>query len=260
MTTNANTPRNIKSAGAVLGAAVLLAGAGFIAGRGSAPRTSTAGGPGAAPPASSGPARTGGPAGRPYAGLRLVDGVPVGYPRTRSGALSAAANYTAAFGSPAVLTASGRGRLARTVEPAGVPSDVRERLAQAPKSALLAGLERDRAAGRPMVLQAVPITVKPVGPYTPGETKVAVYAATYVAGSENTATVGHGTVYLTLVWAGGDWKLRSIINRPETGPVPAGYEAPPDGWQPGPDGNLVDASEQVRDAMSGGTVPTYVVP
>lgn len=259
MTTNANTPRNAKTAAAVLGAGVLLAGAGFVAGRGTAPDAEAAGHP-AAEATSAAPVRTSGPAGSRAAGLRRVNGVPVGYPRTRSGALSAAANYTAAFGSAAVLTASGRENLARAVEPAGAASDVRQQLAQAPKSSLLAGLARDRAAGRPMVLQAVPITVKPVGSYDPNTTKVAVYAATYVAGSENTATVGHGTAYVTLIWSRGDWKLRSIINRPETGPVPAGYDAPPDGWQPGPGGNLVDASEQVRDAMSGGTVPTYVVP
>lgn len=240
--------------------AVVLAGAGFAAGRGSAPHSPDAGRPAAA--AAPSPVRTGDPAAgsAPVGGLRRVNGVPVGYPHTASGALSAAANYTAAFGSPAVLTASGREGLARAVEPAGAASDVRKQLAEAPSSDLLAGLARDRAAGRPMVLQAVPVSVKPVGPYSPNVTKAAVYAATYAAGSENTATVGHGTAFVSLIWWRGDWKLQSIINRPETGPVPAGYAAPPDGWQPGPDGNLVDASEQVRDAMNGGTVPTYVVP
>lgn len=260
MITNANTPRKAKTAAAVLGAGVLLAGAGFIAGRGTTPQTSTARGPGAGPSASPAPERTDRPADPPYAGLRRVNGVPVGYPHTRSGALSAAANYTAAFGSPAVLTAAGRDGLARAVEPAGAASNVRQQLAEAPKSGLLAGLARDRAAGRPMVLQAVPITVKTVGAYGPATTEAAVYAATYVAGSENTATVGHSTAFVTVIWWRGDWKLKAIVNRPETGPVPAGYDAPPDGWQPGPGGNLVDASEQVRDAMSGGTVPTYVVP
>lgn len=256
------THTNMKTVAAVLGTAVLLAGAGFVAGRGSAPRTTVTGRPSAAATSAPGPGRTGGPTARPdgAAGLRLMNGVPVGYPHNRSGLLSAAANYTAVFGSPAVLTASGRDGLARAIEPAGVENEVRQRLAEAPRSDLLSGLDRDRRAGRPMVLQTVPLTLKMIGPYDPDTAKVAVYAATYVAGSENTATVGHGTAFVTLIWWRGDWKLRSIVNRPETGPIPAGYAAPPNGWQPGPNGNLVDASEQVRDAMSSGAVPTYVVP
>jgi len=250
---------NVKAAVAVIGAGVVLAGVGFVAGRGSASRTAAAGRPGAVAPA---PGRTGALADHlcRTGGPRLVSGVPVGYPRTRSGVLSAAANYTAAFGSALVLTASGRDGLARAVEPAGLGNEVRTRLAQAPKSRLLAGLDADRRAGRPMVLQTVPLRLRVLGSYGPARSRVAVYAATYVAGSQSTATVGHGTEVLDLVWWRGDWKLRSITNRPETGPIPAGYDAPPNGWQPGPGGNLVDASEQVRDAMSGGAVPTYVVP
>lgn len=259
--TNANIPRSVKAAVAVFAAAALLAGGGFVAGRGSAvhvtstERSGAAATPAPAPDRSEDPARRSATSG----GLRLVDGVPVGYPHSRSGALSAAANYTAAFGSPAVLTKTGRKGLARAVEPTGVDNEVRRRLAEAPKSTLLAGLDDDRRAGRPMVLQSVPLALKVVGRYDPSTTKVAVYAATYVAGSENTARVGHGTAFVTLIWWRGDWKLRAIVNRPETGPIPAGYAAPPNGWQPGPGGNLVDASQQVRDAMSGGTVPTYVV-
>jgi hypothetical protein len=188
-----------------------------------------------------------------------VNGVPVGYPHTRSGALSAAANDTAAFGSPAVLTAAGRDGLLDAVTVRGQDGQPRAQLGQAPKSAMLAGLARDRANGVPFVLRAVPLTVRLAGSYDPAAVRAQVYAATYVAGSESTATIGHGMASVALAWRDGDWKLTAISTRPQVGPIPAGYVAPEDGWQPG-NGNLVDVSEQVRDAMSGGAVPTYVVP
>jgi hypothetical protein len=261
-TRTTSTTSRARTTAAIIGAAA-LAGIAFVAGRGTAPSGPGIGHEGRVVPVPGTPApgRTAGPdvGSAGPRGLRLVNGVPVGYPHTASGALSAAANYTAAFGSPAVLTAKGRAGLLTAVTVAGRNGQPRAQLDQAPKSAMLDGLARDQASGARFVLRAVPLTVRLAGPYDPATVHAQVYAATYVAGSENTATIGHGLAAVALVWRDGDWKLTSILNRPQVGPIPAGYVAPEDGWQPGT-GNLVDVSEQVRDAMSGGAVPTYVVP
>jgi len=81
-----------------------------------------------------------------------------------------------------------------------------------------------------------------------------------VAGSEATATIGHGRASLVLTWRDGDWKLTVFTNHPQVGPIPAGYLAPENGWQPGDGKNLADVSGDIRDTIVSGTAPRYVVP
>lgn len=178
---------------------------------------------------------------------------------TASGALSAAANDVAALGSSGIVTPAGRAALIRHLAAPDDDTAVRAALRAAASSPLVHGLSRDAHDGVPFVLRTVPIALDFADAYHPDHVTVRVYEATYVAGSQATAGVGHGRATIELVWAGEGWKVTGVTNRPQTGPIPAGYLAPDNGWQPGDGDNLADVSQHVRTMLTSGKAPHYVV-
>lgn len=254
------TSRNRQIAG--VGVALLLFGGGVLLGHSTTSGSATAA---TRTTTTTNPTGTPTPAPASGAGLgasRVVSGIPVGYPDTRSGALSAAANYTAATGSPATLTASGRSAVLAAIAAPASATAVGSQLASA-SSSMLDQMRTDQASGTPFVFQTVPLALKVAGAYSPANVTVDVFAVGYLASSTTTAAEGYEQGTLQLAWTAGDWKLVSYnTTGSTTGPEPTGYNAPDSGWTPANGESLYQTSSDFRTAMggSGEVVPSYVVP
>lgn len=174
---------------------------GLLIGRASAPSS----GPGAT---AGRPATAGVPGVGPGG---VANGIPVGYERTALGAAQAAGNYLSALGGRLALDPV---RLRAALDLVAEPSS-RARLEQGLSASLdtaetLWGMRTAAQQGKQVVLTQTPIAYK-VDSYTPDEATVRVWQVLNV-GVENrqrlTAFFGIGSA--TLVWQGGDWRLRNI--------------------------------------------------
>ncbi|MFE7194501.1 hypothetical protein [Kitasatospora sp. NPDC057541] len=213
-----------------------------------------------APPPAASP--SGGSAGGGIGPARVVSGVPVGYQHTRSGALSAAANYSSAMGSRAILTPEGRAGIVSAIAAPDAADQIRKQLDRA-DSTSLDQLRTDVSSKVAFGFGSVPIALKLDGGELPenatGAT-VNVYAVNFIASSTATAAGGYGQATVRLAWVNEDWKLVSFTTTSVPGPVPVGYYAPSTGWQPADGSSLYDISSAFRRTMTDGTVPSYVIP
>ncbi|MFD8705890.1 hypothetical protein ACFV1W_25345 [Kitasatospora sp. NPDC059648] len=216
-----------------------------------------------APPAPA-PAMDGASAPAATAGLgpaRVVSGVPVGYRHDRGGALSAAANYASAIGSPRVLTPEGRAGIVSAIAAPDAAAAISQQLDKSASGATFDQLRTDQAGKIPFGLASIPIALKLDGPGEPGDTAtVQVYAVTYVASSTATAAGGYGQATVRLSWTGGDWRLTGYTAISTTGPVPTNFYSPSTGWLPVDGSSLYDVSAGFRRTLTEGTVPAYVIP
>ncbi len=157
-----------------------------------------------------------------------VDGVGVGWPRSRAGAVAAATGYLTGVssrsyvGDPAV-----RGRIVRAIV---APDQVDTILSQPGGSGAV-----DRGAGeggsyaaavaapRSSAWRYVPVGYR-VDSYNSDRAAVQVWAVQVTAAVGSAAvpaTAVWGTTTVPLAWAGGDWKLDVAGMRGQPGPTPA---------------------------------------
>ncbi len=152
-----------------------------------------------------------------------VDGVGVGWPRSRAGAVAAATGYLSGVSSRAYFgDRSVRGRIVRAIV---APDQVGTVLAQprgsdpgerGPYAAAL-------AAPRSSAWRYVPVGYR-VESYSGDRAGVQVWAVQVTAAVGSAAvpaTAVWGTTTVPLVWAGGDWKLDVAGMRGHAGPTPA---------------------------------------
>jgi len=176
----------------------------------------------------------GGPAAARPGSLQLVAGVPVGYPHTDAGAVSAATNYAIAYGGPAMFVPAQRRIIVdATTDPATRAAQQVQQTALYSATADKFGLDqqgRPTAPGVEFVARELPVGARLVA-YTPDTAVVAVWEDGLVglAGTETTRPVqeGWGTTTVTLRWAAGDWKWTAGSFTP--GPTPiTGVQTPSD--------------------------------
>jgi hypothetical protein len=151
---------------------------------------------------------------------RVVDGVGVGYARSREGAVAAATNYVKVLASPLIFD-PGRRRAAirRLAAPDAVERLERAYDASTPRVAEGLFLPPDGGtAGTQVLLMAAPVSYH-VDAYSADRATVSIWQTT-VAGSGGGAPPlqAWGTTTVTLRWTGGDWKQVSATSR--AGPVP----------------------------------------
>ncbi|MFI9366104.1 hypothetical protein ACIG5E_34395 [Kitasatospora sp. NPDC053057] len=238
--------------------AVALFGGGVALGHSTTSSESAKTSPAPAPPAST---PNGATTASGIGPARVVAGVPVGYPHSKSGALSAAANYAAAIGSPRVLTPEGRTGIVSAIAAPASAAALQQQLDRSASGATYDQLRTDQNGKVPFGLASVPISLQLDGPGEPGDTAtVQVYAITYVASSTATAAGGYGRATVKLAWTGGDWKLTDFSAVSTTGPISTNYYAPSTGWLPVDGSSLYDVSSGFRRTLTEGTVPGYVVP
>ena len=164
-------------------------------------------------------------AGAPAAGATwTAAGVPVGYPRTRDGAVAAMAAYGQALADPrvqlddrrrrAVAAAVGTERYARSLQDA-------EAVFAARRSGAVGQALRPGARA---VFLAVPVAFRVVS-YDDHEAVIRSWGVAIAAsdtGLQPRASWGMTTT--TALWLQGDWKVERVVSRP--GPVPAGVGQP----------------------------------
>lgn len=151
-----------------------------------------------------------------------------GYSDTQNGAESAAANYVAAYGSEAMMTAGSRHQLVHQIADPSIETNLQQQLDQA--FALAAqgfGLDKDGNAptGQNFVSRAVPFGTS-LANYSGAKATVAVWtnmiAGTAGQGSTHPVSETWSTVTLNLTWVNGDWKWSSFTQADGPTPVPAG--------------------------------------
>ena len=164
-------------------------------------------------------------AGAPAAGAtRTAAGVPVGYPRTRDGAVAAMAAYGQALADPrvqlddrrrrAVAAAVGTERYARSLQDA-------EAVFAARRSGAVGQALRPGARA---VFLAVPVAFRVVS-YDENEALIRSWGVAIVASDTGLQPrASWGTTTTTASWQQGDWKVERVVSRP--GPVPAGLGKP----------------------------------
>jgi hypothetical protein len=151
---------------------------------------------------------------------RVVDGVGVGYARSREGAVAAATNYVKVLTSPIIFDQERRRAAIRRL----AAPDAVERLQAAYDSSAprVAGSlllpEGGGTAGTRVLLMAAPVSYH-LDSYDPDSAKVSIWQTT-VAGTSGGAPPlqAWGTTTVTLRWTDGDWKQVSATSR--AGPVP----------------------------------------
>lgn len=173
---------------------------GFLIGRASAPTQSV--------PAPV-PAQGGG------AGTRA--GVPVGFPRTPTGAATAVAAYQRSFASPAILRP---GVLRRRIEAVATPDYVDEMLAaNSPGEQRIASgpIGVGLAKGLQTLYAAVPVGYR-IESFSPQRARILTWGFTLLGAATVEPAAYFGITHTLLLWSEGEWKIAET--RAGFGPTP----------------------------------------
>lgn len=202
--------------GAVIFAVVLLIGVLLTRCEGGGqPDTTAATGPAAKPTTQAGGSGTGSRA------RTVKDGVPVGYPRSRQGAVAAAVNYQVARSSPGYFTdAALRRQVLQTVmATSSLPSQLEQD--NQGTAALLRALGVTTQTAPDMVMRSAPLGTR-VDAYTTETATVDVWMSEVVGvprdNSPMPVSATWSTYTLILQWQSGDWKAAAI--KRSDGPTP----------------------------------------
>jgi hypothetical protein len=179
-----------------------------------------------APPADAPPVLRPAPAtGPPGLGAaRTVAGVPVGYPRTREGAVAAMAAYGHALADPRIqLDDRRRDAVAAAVGTERYAQSLRD--AEAVFASRRAGpVGQALRPGARAVFLAVPIAYRMLS-YDDSTAVIKSWGVAITASDTGLSPqASWGTTTTTAVWKRGDWKVDEVSSRP--GPAPAGADAP----------------------------------
>ncbi len=147
-----------------------------------------------------------------------VNGVPVGYERSREGAVAAALNYATVLARPEFITDAGR--RADILEAVATPEAAQRYgredytgLAQTP-------VYRATREGKPSVWQTTPLGYRVEG-YTEDEARVFTWSMAIVGAGRASPVATFGTGSRRLVWRDGDWKFAGDVGSTRSGPTPA---------------------------------------
>jgi hypothetical protein len=236
-------PRRVGSGGGLgLVAALLLGLVLFVGGlavgralRTPAPQAAAAPPATAAPQVTAPPASAGAVAAAPSATgaavdkvgpTRVVQGVPVGYARSREGAIAAATNYATVLSSPLILDPDRRHKAIDVLADPGARAALQRSFDQAvPLIAKGLHVPAGATAADQVVLRAIPVGWR-LEQYDGRTARVAIWA-TGIGGSINGTPVqeGWGVTTIRLRWTGGDWKELGATTT--AGPVPLADEQTP---------------------------------
>ena len=197
---------NVRLIAAIVGVALLL-GIAFYLGRASVPTGHA--GSAATPATSSGAGAT-----------RTENGVPVGYPRSQSGSVAAATNYTRFLGGPLILQPeAARAALTTLAAPEAKDKLLKE------FEGNLAGIQNgsqlitNAARGVKVAVGSYPLAYH-VNNYSSTVAEVSIWSMAVLAEDGQLApTQAWDTITVDLEWTNGDWKITSDGTSP--GPVPA---------------------------------------
>ncbi|HKE99393.1 MAG TPA: hypothetical protein VKG45_10740 [Actinomycetes bacterium] len=156
---------------------------------------------------------------------RVANGVPVGYARTRAGAIAAATNYVAVLSDERSLDAGWRDQAIQIIAAPDAAAALRR--SAATNATLLSRVLRLPAKpdGVAVLLRVIPVGAR-VERYDENSATVSIWQ-TSLGGSTNGAPVQQawGTTRVTLRWVGDDWKQVSASTA--VGPTPLADDALP---------------------------------
>lgn len=149
---------------------------------------------------------------------RSVDGIPVGYERSRQGAAAAALAYATALARPEFITDATR----RTeILDAIATPDVARRYERRDYSAIAqTPVYRATREGKPSVWQTTPLGYR-VERYTGADAEVFTWSMAITGAGRTLPVAAFGTGARRLVWQDGDWKFAGDVGRAQDGPTPA---------------------------------------
>lgn len=152
---------------------------------------------------------------------RTVDGVPVGYERSRGGAVAAALNYGRVSARPEFVTDPGRRmEILRTLATPEAARRYEKQGAAALASLAETPLYRATREGTPTIWQTTPLGYR-VERYSDDEAVVMAWSVgTFGVGDAPPRAI-FGSDTARLRWRDGDWKLAGDAGREEQGPTPA---------------------------------------
>ncbi|WP_068899948.1 hypothetical protein [Planomonospora sphaerica] len=214
------------------------------------PATAGAAGPSGAPAI----AATGAPP--PAAAAPASPTTPTSTADRHKSALAAAARAVALIGSPHLLSADGRAWLVRVLAAPAHRPQLRALLEREASAPSMVALRDDAERGVRYGLRTVPVALRAEQVHARQAT-VTVFAALYLAGSAQPATLGHGLTRVELTWTAVGWRVRTYRSSAAIGPIPAGYTPPDGGWRPANGDNLILLSEQLRELLSDSAAPDY---
>ena len=158
---------------------------------------------------------------------RVANGVPVGYPRTKDGAVAAATNYYLVLSSPLILDdAKRREAIATLAAPQAAAALKRQYDQAAPRLRRMLAVEE----GAQVLLRSVPIGFR-VDRFDDSTAEVTIWAAGLVGSSAQAGGTGApvrenwGVSTITLAWVEGDWKQVRLREQRPLVPL-AGGQAP----------------------------------
>ncbi|MEU1084160.1 hypothetical protein ABZ368_28675 [Streptomyces sp. NPDC005908] len=159
-------------------------------------------------------------------------GVPAGFPHTRQGAESAAANYAVTLVSADILKPDRRAEIVRQVFVTDKQASLEDRFDKAYTKEFLNSIGLDEngnaAPGEAYVSRTMPIGTK-VTSYSDTAAAVDVWCSGVfgTAGEKTTNPVTSDwfTIALQLRWADGDWKVDSFAQKDGPAPVPGDDKA-----------------------------------
>lgn len=150
---------------------------------------------------------------------RSVDGVPVGYARTRAGAVAAATNFVAVLSSPAMLNDAQRAMAVRRMATEQFAPRLLEQTEAANRQLAAGPLGTGLRQGDATVFQGAQLGYQLVG-FSHDRATVSVWSVAIIANTGAvTPQVGWQTNTFELAWQDADWRLDGYRGRP--GPTPA---------------------------------------
>jgi hypothetical protein len=159
---------------------------------------------------------------------RVVAGVPVGYARSRQGAVAAATNYTVVIGSPTLLDPDARqAALKAMAGPSADPASL-NKLSEASDQVVKAlGLPPDglsEEARSEVAFRTIPVAWK-LEQYDNSAAAVAIWTTGFIGTAKLPAQETWGVFRVQLRWVDGDWRYADSAS--EAGPIPAPDQRPP---------------------------------
>jgi hypothetical protein len=161
---------------------------------------------------------------QPTAGVgptRTVDGISVGYERSREGAVAAALAYATALARPEFITDEAR----RSAILDAVATPEAARRSERRDYSAIARLPVYRASreGRASVWQTTPLAYR-LGAYSGDDAQVSIWSMAITGAGAGSPVVAFGTGALRLTWRDGDWKFAGDVGVDEDGPTPVPLE------------------------------------
>ena len=150
-----------------------------------------------------------------------VNGIPVGYERSREGAAAAALAYATALARPEFITDAAR--RSAILEAVATPEAARRSERRDYSAIAELPVYRATRQGAPSVWQTTPLAYR-LGAYSGDDAQVSIWSMAITGAGGGAPVAAFGTGALSLTWRNGDWKFAGDVGTDRDGPTPAPVE------------------------------------